>query len=123
MLHSIAADLIVIIHLGFIAFVVTGAFLVRRWPWVFYLHAPALIWAAVIEFLNLRCPLTPLENTLRIAAGEEAYSGGFIETYILPLIYPGEITREVQIGLGALVILINVVIYGWIIIKRDKIRR
>ncbi len=121
--YSIAADFIVILHLGFILFVVMGAFLVLKWPRVLYLHIPAIIWGALIEFMNWGCPLTPLEKSLRMAAGEAGYAGGFIENYLVPLIYPGELTREFQIWAGFLVIFINGAIYGWIIVKRGKVRK
>lgn len=121
--YSIAADFIVILHFGFILFVVLGAFLVLKWPRVFYLHIPALTWGALIEFMGWRCPLTPFENSLRIAAGQQGYTGGFIETYLIPLIYPGELTREFQIGAGLFVIFINAAIYGWIKIKRGGLRK
>jgi len=115
MLFQIAADLMVVLHLGFIGFVMIGGFLVLRWWWVLFLHVPAAVWGALIEFQGWLCPLTPLELQLRQASGQIGYTGGFIEHYILPIVYPSNLTREVQIVLGTFVVVINVAIYGWMI--------
>lgn len=120
MWYSIVADLIVVLHLSFIIFVVIGALLILKWRWVLYLHIPAAVWGALLEFQGWGCPLTPLENKLRLAAGEEGYSGGFIEHYIVPLIYPNEITRDMQIWVGVFVIVVNLVIYGLVIARQKR---
>lgn len=123
MWHTIAADLIVVLHLSFVIFVVMGGLLMLKWRRVLYVHIPAAIWGALLEFMAWGCPLTPLEKKLRVAAGEEGYSGGFIEHYLVPLIYPDEITRDMQIWVGIFVIAINMLIYGWVImrwVKREK---
>lgn len=109
---GLAADLLVILHLAFILFVMLGGVLLFRWPWVAWLHLPAVAWGALIELIGWICPLTPLEQHFRQAAGEGGYSGGFIEQYLLPLIYPEGLTREIQLALGLLVIIFNAVIYG-----------
>jgi hypothetical protein len=114
---SVLADLVVVIHLAFIAFATFGGFLVRRSRWVVWLHLPALAWAAYIGLTGNLCPLTPLENTLREMAGEAGYSGGFIEYYILPLLYPVGLTRDTQWILAALLGAVNVVAY-WPAIRR-----
>ena len=95
-------------------FVVLGGLLVLRWPRVAYLHIPAAIWGAAIEFLGWICPLTPLEHWLRRRSGGAGYSGGFIEHYILPVLYPSALTREIQLILGFLVIAVNLGIYGYV---------
>lgn len=123
MWHSIGADFIVVIHFLFVVFVGAGAFLVMKWRWILYLHIPAATWGALIEFLGLGCPLTPLEKSLRIAAGEEDYAGGFIQHYLVPMIYPGEITREMQIWVGVFVIIINIAIYGWVFMRRGRTKK
>lgn len=115
MIYSILADLLVVVHLAFIIFVVLGAVLVITWRWVIYLHIPAVIWAALVEFEEWICPLTPWENQLRQAGGEAGYTGGFIEHYIIPVMYPENLTQEIQIILGVFVIVINVFLYGWIL--------
>ena len=109
---AMAADLLVILHLAFILFVMLGGLLLFRWSWVAWLHLPAMAWGALIELVGWICPLTPLEQRFRQAAGEAGYSGGFIEQYLLPLIYPDSLTREIQLALGLLVIIFNAVIYG-----------
>jgi hypothetical protein len=113
------ADAVVLLHLGFIVFAVLGAALLPRWPRVVWAHGPAMAWAAYVEFSGRICPLTPLENLLRQRAGEQGYAGGFVEHYLIPVIYPEGLTPEVQWGLGALVLAINGVLYGrWWIKKR-----
>ncbi len=105
------ADLLVLLHLGFVAFVVSGGFLVARWPWVAALHLPAAAWGAWIEFSGGICPLTPLENRLRRMGGGDAYQGDFVERYLLPVLYPAQLTVSLQQGLGAAVIAVNLVAY------------
>ncbi|QQX84265.1 DUF2784 domain-containing protein [Cupriavidus necator] len=106
------ADLVVIVHGLFILFVVAGGLLVLRWPRVAWLHLPAAAWGVLIEWSGGICPLTPLENTLRQAAGQAGYSGGFVERYLLPLIYPAGLTPAVQLWLGAVVLALNVAVYA-----------
>jgi uncharacterized membrane protein YhhN len=106
------------LHFVFVLFVVIGGLLFLRWPRVAYLHIPAAIWGAAIEFAGWVCPLTPLEHWLRRKAGDAAYAGGFIEHYILPLLYPSALTREVQVLLGLLVIAVNLTIYTYLIRRR-----
>ncbi len=86
-----------------------------RWKRLAWLHVPAFAWAALIEFRGWICPLTPLEKRLRQLGGEAGYAGGFVEHYLLPLLYPSGLTRELQILLGAFVLLVNVVLYTWIL--------
>jgi hypothetical protein len=110
--YRLLADLVVVLHLAFVLFVAAGGFLVLRWGWLVVLHVPCALWGAMIEFSGWYCPLTPLENELREAAGAEPYAGGFIEHYLVPLVYPGAITRGMQIALGVAVLVINAVAYG-----------
>ena len=114
MLYGVLADLVVIIHLAFVVFVLFGGLLVLQWRRVRWLHLPAVAWGAAVEFGGWICPLTPLEIWLRMQGGESGYSSDFIEHYILPLLYPADLTREVQIVLGAMVVAINLAIYGWV---------
>jgi len=111
MLLRIAADLVLVVHLAFILFVLLGGWLVLRLPWVAWLHLPAALWGAIIELTGGICPLTPLENRLRIASGSDGYDGSFIERYLMPVIYPSTMTRPIQILLGLTVILVNAVFY------------
>lgn len=122
MTYWLAANTLVLLHLLFICFVVLGGLLVLRWRWIVYLHIPAAIWGALIEFNGWICPLTPIEKQLREAGGESGYSGGFVEHYILPIIYPHGLTQEIQWILGGFVVMINGLIYA-VLLKRNKLRR
>ncbi|HEU5303276.1 MAG TPA: DUF2784 domain-containing protein [Gemmatimonadales bacterium] len=117
-LTAILADLVVVLHFLFVLFVVLGGLLVLRWPRLAYVHLPAAIWGAAIEFAGWVCPLTPLEHWLRRQSGTAPYVGGFIEHYILPLLYPAALTREIQILLGVLVLVINLGVYAYLIRRR-----
>lgn len=112
MAYGIAADLVVLLHFAFILFVVLGGLLVLKWPWLARLHLPAALWGALVEFTGWICPLTPLENWLRGMGGTSGYSGGFVEQYILVLIYPAGLTREIQLFLGLGVLILNAAIYA-----------
>ena len=112
LLYRVAADLLVLLHLAFIIFVVAGGLAVFKWPWMAFLHIPAAVWGAMIEYKGWICPLTPWENTLRKLAGEEGYTEGFIEHYILQIIYPPGLTRDIQTTLGTVVLVINLLIYA-----------
>ena len=119
MTYRILADAVLVLHFAFIAFALLGGLLVWRWPRLAWLHLPAAAWAAGIAFFGGICPLTPLENRLRVAGGEAGYTGGFIEHVVEGLIYPGWLTREIQIGLGALVLAVNIACY-WRAAKRGR---
>lgn len=109
--HALLADVVVLAHFAFILFVVLGGLLVLRWHKLAWLHLPVVAYGAAIEFFGWICPLTPLENALRRAAGATGYDSSFVERYIVTLIYPPGLTRELQLVLGVIVIIINVVIY------------
>ncbi len=111
MLYRVLADLVVITHLAFIVFVLFGGWLALRWRWAAWIHLPALAWGAAIELFGWFCPLTPLENSLRRASGSAGYTGGFIEHYLLPIIYPRELTRGFQVLLGCVLVVLNVAVY------------
>jgi hypothetical protein len=115
MLYRVLADLTVIVHFMFVVFAAAGALLVLKWRRAVWAHLPAVVWAALIEFAGWICPLTPLENWLRVRGGSAGYRGGFIEHYVIPVLYPSGLTRGVQILLGVLVLAINVGIYGWLL--------
>lgn len=118
MRYALAADLLVLLHFAFIVFVLLGGLLVLRWWRVAFLHLPAAAWGALLEFNGWLCPLTPWEQQLRRAAGEDGYSGSFIAHYLLPVIYPAGLTPAVQITLGVIVVLVNGVIYGWLLWRK-----
>lgn len=116
----LAADALVLLHGLFILFVVCGGALVLKWPKLVLLHIPCAIWGAGIEFLGGICPLTPLEQQLRSSAGAAGYTGGFIEHYLLPVIYPAGLTPGIQILLGLVVVLVNLVFYGLVIRRMHR---
>jgi hypothetical protein len=108
----ILADALVIVHLLFVVFVMAGGFLLARWPGAAWLHLPAAAWGAYIEFSGGICPLTPLENRLRVLGGAGGYGGGFVEHYLLPMLYPDALTLPLQQMLGGLVVAVNLLAYG-----------
>jgi len=117
MLYGILADIVVLIHLGFVFFAVLGGVLLAWRRWIVWLHLPAFLWAIWIEISGGICPLTPLENWLRIKAGQAGYEGDFVATYLLPLLYPAGLTRKLQFIFAIMVIGINVILYGCIAYK------
>lgn len=114
------SDAVVVVHFAFVIFVVIGGLLMLRWWRVIFLHLPAIIWGALVEFTHWICPLTYLENWLRQQAGAAAYRGDFVTHYLLPILYPAHLTAHVQILLGGLVIIINVTIYGAVLWHRHR---
>jgi hypothetical protein len=119
-IYRVGAELLVVVHLAFVLFVVFGALLVLYRPWAALIHAPMALWGISTELFGIVCPLTPLEQRLWRLAGEAGYEGGFIEHYLLPVLYPSGLTRSVQIGLGLGAILFNVVLYAWVWLRRNR---
>lgn len=119
MMYRIATDLLVILHLGFIVFVVAGGVLCIKWRKLIWIHIPAIIWGTVIELSGWICPLTPLENYFRRKSGEAAYAGDFVSQYLVPVIYPESLTREIQWLLALAVLVINGAVYT-IIVKKHR---
>ena len=117
MLYRALADLVLVLHAAFVAFVVLGGFLALRWRRVAWLHLPAMAWGAAIEFTGRICPLTPLESWLRVAGGGTATSGGFIERAIAPVLYLPGLTRGHQIVLGTALLLLNAGVYGCLLYR------
>ena len=115
--YRILADGVVVLHGLFIVFVVLGGLLALRWRRVALVHLPCAIWGGIVEFMGWVCPLTPLENRLRRAAGESGYDGGFVEQYLIPLMYPGDLDREMQVVLGLLVVFVNALVYGVVLFR------
>lgn len=120
MAYKIAADLIVIIHFSFIIFVILGGLLILKSRWFMLLHIPAVIWAALIELNHWFCPLTVYENQFRHAANQNGYAEGFIQHYLIPIIYPPGLTHTTQQILGISVIILNLLIYSWAILKTNN---
>jgi hypothetical protein len=119
-IHSLLADLVVGLHLAFVLFVVLGGLLALRWPRVAWLHLPAVVWGALIEWRGWICPLTPLELALRRRAGDAGYQGGFLEHYLVPVLYPPGLTREIQLGLAVGVVILNAVVYTAVLRRRRR---
>ena len=114
MMYPLLADLVLIVHLAFVIFVLCGGLLVLRWRWVAWLHLPAAVWGSVVEFAGWICPLTPLENRLRVQGGGAGYEDDFTTRYLLSILYPVDLTRDIQLLLGTVVIAVNAVIYCWL---------
>ncbi len=119
--YRLAADTLVLLHLAFTVFAVVGGFLAWRWPRVAWIHIPAAVWGALIEFMGWVCPLTPLENHFRRLAGEAGYAGGFLEHYVIQVLYPRGLTPTIQVILGAVVVLVNG--YAYSVYFRRRRRR
>jgi len=116
----VLADFVVLVHGTFVLFVVLGALLVLRWPRLAWLHLPAAAWGAWVEFAGWICPLTPLENAFRRQAGQAGYGGGFIEHYVLRLLYPAGLTRETQLILGGMVVVLNLALYAALVLRLTR---
>lgn len=123
MIYLVLADLLVLIHFSFVVFVVMGGILALRRPWWSWFHLPAALWGVVVEVGSFICPLTPLEIYLRVKGGGEGYSSGFIENYLLPILYPAGLTRGHQIFLGIAVLVANSIIYGAVYRRWRKKRK
>ena len=120
MAYRYLADLILLIHFFFVMFAALGGLLVLWRRWLVYFHLPAMLWAAYVMFSGVICPLTPWENSLRRAGGEAGYTGGFIEHYIIVLLYPEGLTRVMQISLGIALAIINLAIYLFVLLQGSR---
>ena len=123
MLYRLAAETVLLLHLAFIVFVIAGATGAARWSWLPLIHLPAAAWGVFVELTGRVCPLTTAENYLRLKAGEAGYSESFIEHYLLAIIYPAGLTREIQFALAAVIVVINAAIYAWLFYRRRSARR
>jgi hypothetical protein len=113
----VLVTVVVLVHMAFVAFVVAGGLLALRWPRVAWVHLPAALWGALIALVGWICPLTPLENWLRVQGGERPYDTGFLEHYLVPILYPVAMTRGLQIATGVFVVAVNVLVY-WRVFRR-----
>jgi len=118
MITRLAADGVLLFHLAFILFALLGAALAVRWRWIPLVHLPAAAWGFFVELTGRVCPLTDLENDLRISAGQSGYTESFVEHYLLQVIYPSGLTREIQFALAGVVVFVNIAIYGWLFLRR-----
>jgi len=118
--YRLAADAVLLFHLAFIVFVLLGAVLVARRRWLAVVHLPVAAWGFFVEISGRGCPLTAAENYLRIRSGQSGYSEGFLEHYLLWLIYPAGLTRGTELVLAAVVLVVNAVLYGWAFSARRR---
>lgn len=119
-LYRLLADLLLLTHFAFIIFVLLGGLLMLKWPQVAWLHIPAALWGVLTELLSLPCPLTPMEKYFQRLAGDAPYEGDFIAHYLLPVIYPAALTPNIQILLGIIVIVVNIVIYTYVLTHMNQ---
>lgn len=122
MLYRLAAEAVLLLHLAFIAFALVGAAFAARWRWLVVVHIPAAAWGFFVELTGRLCPLTYAENFLRVRAGQSGYTESFIEHYLLAILYPAGLTREIQFVLAGVVVVINVAIYAWLFYSRHTMR-
>ena len=120
--YRLLADLVVLVHVGFVLFVALGGVAVLRWPGLAWAHLPAVVWGALIEIVGWVCPLTPLEVALRRLAGGAGYREGFLSHYVSAFLYPPGLTRGAQTILGALVLATNAVVYAEVVRRRRAAR-
>ncbi len=120
MIHRLAADGVLLLHLGFILFALLGGAMTAWWRWIPLIHLPAAAWASFVELTGRVCPLTYLENYFRVKAGDSGYTESFVERYLLEIIYPSGLSEEIQYVLAGVVILVNAAIYAWIFCRRRK---
>jgi len=120
--YRILADVVLIVHLAFVAFALFGGLTVLKWRRMSWIHVPMALWAALVEFTGWVCPLTPLEHWLRVQGGMSPEKLSFVEQYLLPLLYPTALTRRIQIFLGALVVMVNGLIYIWVLWRHSRTR-
>lgn len=111
MTYWLLANILVVFHIGFVLFVVFGGLLVLWKRKLIYVHVPSALWGVLVEYNGWICPLTPWEQELRVMGGQSGYSGGFVEHYLLPILYPVNLDWNMQIVLGTLVIVVNIVVY------------
>jgi hypothetical protein len=117
MIWSLIADALVLIHFAFTVFVIFGGLLIWRWRWTALLHLPALAWGCWVEVSHGICPLTPLENHFRQLGGEAGYTGGFLAHYLVAVLYPPGLTWHIQWLLAGLLVLLNLAVYGWLLLQ------
>jgi hypothetical protein len=116
------ADLVVLLHLAFVAFAALGGLLALRWPRAAWVHLPCAAWGVLIELFGWGCPLTPLEVHLRRLAGQEGYAGGFLEHYVLPVLYPAGLTRSGQVVLAVMLLAFNAAAYAAVWRRRGRMK-
>jgi hypothetical protein len=123
MIYPVLADLILVAHFAFAAFTVLGGMLALRWRPLLWVHLASILWGVVIQWADWTCPLTPLESRLREAGGGAGYTGGFVEHYVSMILYPEGLTAELRYLLGAALIAVNLMVYGYIYSRGRRVAR
>jgi len=118
MVYRLLADLVLVLHLAFVVFALFGGLLALRRPAVLWLHLPALLWGVVVQWADWICPLTPLENHLRVLGGESGYAGGFIEHWLQKLLYPDNLTLELRYVIGLALLAVNAAVYTRLMFRK-----
>jgi hypothetical protein len=119
---TLLADLLLVLHVGFVLFVIAGGLAVLRWPRLAWLHVPAVVWGALVELMGWICPLTPLEHRLRAGASPTP-ERDFIERLLAGVLYPDWLTRETQIALGLAVLVLNLAVYAAVVARMRRAPR
>ena len=122
MIAGLAADIIVLVHLGFIMFVALGGLLVIKWQKMAFLHLPCALWGVLIAFGGWICPLTPLEMHFRQVTGQAGYAGRFVDQYVMPIGYPAGLTRGMQIAFGVAILTVNLLVYTRVLVNLNRRR-
>ncbi len=122
-MYHVLADAVAFVHFLFVVFVIAGGLAVLRWPKVAWVHLPAALWGTLVEVMGWICPLTPLEDRFRMLGGAAAAQSDFVTRYLLPVLYPERLTPVVQKILGALVVAVNVAVYGFVLRRRRAARK
>lgn len=117
---QLLADFVLLLHLAFVAFAAFGGLLVLRRPKLLWLHLPALLWGVLVQWADWICPLTPLENSLRLRGGGDVYAGGFIERFVVHILYPDNLTLELRYLLALILIAVNVAVYAFVLAAQAK---
>lgn len=120
--YHLLADLVLVLHLAFVVFAGFGGLLVLRWPKILWLHLAALSWGVLVQWADLICPLTPLENTLRLRAGEDVFAGGFIERFVTGILYPEHLPLELRYVLGLALLGVNALVYAYVLRRRIRLK-
>lgn len=122
MIYRVMADVLVVLHLAFVIYAIGGGLLAFRWGWTVIVHLPAMLWGVVVESMGWVCPLTPMEIELRHAAGLAGYQGGFVDHYVLPILYPGDLGRSAHLLLGVALLGFNLVVYLLLLRRWRRLR-
>jgi hypothetical protein len=120
MLSRIGADLVLLGHFLFVLFAVAGGALVYFEPGWALVHVPVVLWSSIVNLAAWTCPLTPLEKSLRLSAGQSDYRGGFVQHYIGRLVYPKGMPRQMELVAGVSILVWNALVYALVLLLRSR---